>query len=211
MQPNLSKYASACVSDYAMMIETNNTSIMSHTNDDIRAAYLEAMQKETQKLQDDGVNLAGQAFSPLLILKGNLSDAEKNGAELLSGADGEALHAALDALGYPPEAWCTAATIQSSGAPLSGDLLRLTIISLQPNTLILCDEEAARVVREAYAEELQLLEDPAASTLEAGILVQVMGMRMLNLGGFADALLDQEQKRIMWARLKQVPPLGAPY
>lgn len=194
-----------------MMIGTNNTSIMTHTNDDIRAAYLEVMQKETRELQDDGVNLAGQAFSPLLILKGNLSDAEKNGAELLSGPDGEALRAALDALGYPPEAWCTAATMQSSGAPLSGDLLRLTVTSLQPNTLIICDEEAARIVREAYAEELQLLENPAASTLEAGELVHVMGIRMLNLGGFADALSNQEQKRIMWVRLKQIPPLGAPY
>lgn len=184
---------------------------MSNTNEDIRAAYLEMMQKETDKLQDDGVNLGGQAFSPLLILKGNLSDSEKNGAELLSGADGEALHAALAALGYPPEAWCTAATVLSSGAPLSGDLMRLTITSLQPNTILICDEEAASVLREAYAEELQLLEDPAASTLEAGILVRVMGMRMLNLGGFADALSDQKQKAIMWGRLKQIPPLSAPY
>lgn len=184
---------------------------MSNTSKDIRAAYLETMQQETRKLQNEGVTLAGQAFSPLLILKGNLSDAEKDGAELLSGSDGKALHAALAALGYPPEAWCTAATVQPSGAPISGSLLRLSIASLQPNTLLICDDAAARIVREAYAQELQLLENPAACILEAGELVQVMGVRMLNLGGFADALTNQEQKRIMWARLKQIPPLGTPY
>jgi hypothetical protein len=36
-------------------------------------------------------------------------------------------------------------------------------------------------------------------------------MRMLNLDGFEDALGDQRQKQLMWARLKQIPPLGEPY
>lgn len=184
---------------------------MANNKADIRAAYHAIMQKEANKLAKEGLNLEGQAFSPLLILKGKLSEAEKNGSELLGGADGKALRAALDALGYAPEDWCVAATINADGEPLEGDLFRLTLTSLQPNTLVICDEEAASVVRNAYAEELELLEDSKGAVLEAGTLVNVMGMRLMNLGGFADALGDETQKQIMWARLKKVGPLEAPY
>ena len=38
-----------------------------------------------------------------------------------------------------------------------------------------------------------------------------LGVRVLALGGFADALGDQRQKQLMWARLKQIPPLGEPF
>ena len=34
---------------------------------------------------------------------------------------------------------------------------------------------------------------------------------ILNLGGFAAALGNPRQKQVMWARLKQVPPLAEPY
>ena len=47
--------------------------------------------------------------------------------------------------------------------------------------------------------------------LEAGLVVDVLGMRVLNLGGFAAALGEEAQKQLMWARLKQLPPLGEPY
>ena len=47
--------------------------------------------------------------------------------------------------------------------------------------------------------------------LEPGYVVQLCGMRVLNLGGFADALADPRAKQQMWARLKRIPPLGEPY
>lgn len=184
---------------------------MTNNEADIRAAYQAIMQTEAKKLANKGVNLEGQAFSSLLILKGNLSDAERKGGELLGGADGKALRSALDALGYAPEDWCVAATINAKGEALAQDLFRLTVTSLQPNTLIICDEEAASTVRDAYAQELELLEDPKAAVLEAGTLVNIMGMRLMNLGGFASALDDPKQKQIMWLRLKQVGPLQVPY
>ena len=47
--------------------------------------------------------------------------------------------------------------------------------------------------------------------LTEGRVVQVLGMRVLNLGGFEEALSSPERKQLMWARLKQIAPLGEPY
>ena len=47
--------------------------------------------------------------------------------------------------------------------------------------------------------------------LEPGYVVQLCGMRVLNLGGFAAALSDPRAKQQMWARLKRAAPLSEPY
>ena len=47
--------------------------------------------------------------------------------------------------------------------------------------------------------------------LAPGAVARVRGMRVLNLGGFADALADPHEKQVMWARLKKIPPLGEPF
>ena len=47
--------------------------------------------------------------------------------------------------------------------------------------------------------------------LSPGAVAHVCGMRVLNLGGFAAALADAHEKQVMWARLKQIPPLGEPF
>ena len=44
-----------------------------------------------------------------------------------------------------------------------------------------------------------------------GNVVHLLGMRVLNLGGFAAALGDAHEKQVMWARLKKIPPLGEPF
>ena len=47
--------------------------------------------------------------------------------------------------------------------------------------------------------------------LADGEVAQVLGMRVMALGGFAASLSSQHEKQLMWARLKQIPPLGEPY
>ena len=47
--------------------------------------------------------------------------------------------------------------------------------------------------------------------LAPGCVVDLLGMRALNLGGFAAALADPRDKQVMWARLKKIPPLGEPF
>ena len=125
--------------------------------------------------------------------------------------DGDALRASLAALGYAPEDWCAAATCLRDGRSLAADTLVRAVVTLDPSTLIICDDAAAAAVRGTYADELSSLPDARQSALEAGWVVPLLGMRAMNLGGFAASLLDQRQKQLMWARLKQLPPLGEPY
>ena len=162
-----------------------------------RQAYVEKTRSEVASLVECGVRMGGNAFSPVLLAKGELTPEEAAGAKPFSGPDGAALKASLKALGYAPEDWETLVAVDAAGAPLAPDLMRLAVATLDPATLICCDETATQVVRDAYAE--------------AGMVAYVCGMRFLNLGGFAAALGDPRQKQVMWARLKQVPPLAEPY
>ena len=109
------------------------------------------------------------------------------------------------------EDWAGLATWDGQGDLLGADLLREAVCALDPATLIICDEEAANAVREAYAADLASLESFEEAMLAEGVVAQVAGMRVLNLGGFAAALADKAQKQVMWRRLKQLPPLGEPY
>lgn len=167
--------------------------------------YVNKMRAELRELEERGVKTSGNAASPVLFIKGEMGPAEREGGELLSGADGKALRAALMKLGYAPEDWA------ALGADVSSELLRQAVAVLDPSTLVMCDEAAARVVRDAFANELVELPDLQSAMLLPGWVVQVAGMRMLNLGGFEAALASSEQKQRVWAYLKQIPPLGEPY
>jgi len=174
-------------------------------------AYVQKARFELASLEDEGVVTAGNAFSPVLFVKGVPGAAERAGDALLAGADGKALRASLLALGYAPEEWAAMAAWRKDGGALSAELVRLAVATLDPATLVACDEAAADVVRDAYAQELFSLADLGEAMLTAGLVAQVAGMRMLNLGGFEDALADDHQKQVMWAYLKQIPPLREPY
>lgn len=175
------------------------------------ASYVNKARAELGDLASRGVVMAGNAFSSALLLKGEPLPDEREGGALLAGSDGKALRAALQALGYAPEDWVGLAAWDRTGERLSAELAREAICALDPDTLVVCDEEAAALVREAYADDLSCLERFDEAMLAEGIVVQMAGMRVLNLGGFAAALSDAHAKQVMWARLKQLPPLGEPY
>lgn len=179
--------------------------------EDRRAALLAKAQAELEGLESRGVVMAGNAFSSVLLVKGEPGEEERGGARLLSGEDGNALRAALRALGYAPEDWVALATWDASGGRLTPELFRETLCTLDPATVILCDEAAADLMRESYAEDLSVLDSFEEAMLTPGVSAQVLGLRTLNLGGFAAALSDKQQKAIMWQRLKKLPPLGEPY
>lgn len=175
-------------------------------------AYLDKARAEIGSLEQAGVVLAGNAFSAVLFAKGEPNDAEQADPELLlSGTDGKALRASLSALGYPPEAWAALLTRGRSGEPLKADLVRLAVATLDPDTLVACDETAADALREAYADDLCHLDAFDEAVLAPGVVARVRGMRVMNLGGFEAALADDHAKQVMWARLKRLPPLGEPY
>lgn len=172
-------------------------------------AYVQKMRDELAELDELGVRTAGNAFSPIVFVKGEPGPAEKAGGELLSGPDGKALRAALLRLGYAPEDWL--AMDVSKRVAAQPALVRRAICALDPSTLVVCDEVAAEAVRDALANNLCALTNLDDAMLVPGRVVHVLGMRVLNLGGFEAALADDHQKQIMWARLKQIPPLGEPY
>ena len=61
--------------------------------------YVAKARYELGSLAARGVTMVGNAFSSVLLLKGKQSEADRDGG-LLTGADGGALRAALQALGY---------------------------------------------------------------------------------------------------------------
>lgn len=177
-----------------------------------RRAYIEKTTFELTALARRGVVMGGDAFSPVLLAKGQLTEEELAGAAPFSGEDGMALRASLLALGYQPQDWETVLTCDATGKKaLGAALLREALCALDPATLICCDEASADAVRDAYADDLAVLDDFEQALLAPGEVAHVCGVRVLNLGGFAAALGDARQKQVMWARLKQLPPLGEPY
>ena len=164
-------------------------------------AYVRKARAELSALAEEGVRATGNAFSPLLFAKGRPNEVERAGKEPLSGADGKALRAAALALGYAPEHWAALALWGADGTALDGARARRAVAVLDPATLVACDDQAALVLEDALGCE----------PLVPGQVTEVLGMRVLALGGFEDALADQRAKQVMWARLKLVPPLGAPY
>lgn len=178
-----------------------------------RRAYVDKAVAEADALVARGVRMGGNAFSEVLLVKGELSEAEKGGEQPLSGADGTALKASLDRLGYAPEDWEWLLAENASGEPLDAALFREAVAALDPATVVCCDETAANLVRETYADELAELDRLEEAMLLPGEVTSVLGMRVLNLGGFAAALESGEsrEKQLMWARLKRIPPLGEPF
>jgi hypothetical protein len=174
-------------------------------------AYLSKARHDLTSLAERGVVMGGNAFSSYVFAKGELSPEEASGGALLGGADGRALRASLEHLGYAPEDWAALSTTSAAGGDLDPMLLREAVCALDPSTLVACDEAAAHVLRAAYADELSRLPDFPVAMLEPGYVAPILGMRVMNLGGFSAALADPCKKQLMWARLKQLPPLGEPY
>ena len=128
---------------------------------EIKEALVAAQKQQVQSLLARGVRMVGEATSPVLLIKGELNDAERAGGELLAGADGRALHAALGAVGYNPEDFCALACVlggasasgadgdaaainaEQAGAQLSCDLFREAVETVDPMTVILLDGVAA--------------------------------------------------------------------
>ena len=184
---------------------------------DRKNALAAAMEAELASLEERGVRMAGNAYSPVLLVKGDLNEDERSGGVLLAGADGRALRAALSAIGWAPEDFCALAAVagaEAAGAPagpLPAPLFRDALEALDPEAVILLDEAAAAAMREAYAADLALIDDFDTATLKPGLVAHVLGGRALTLGGFEEALVDSHKKQVVWASLKQLPPLGAPY
>ena len=195
---------------------------MAVTSAERKEALAAAAEQELTSLQGRGVRMAGNAFSPIVLVKGVLNAAELAGGDLLAGDDGTALRSALTAIGWAPEDFCALASVAGAGeggvalavAPggaLPPELFREALEALDPEAVVLLDDAAADAMRDAYADALAVIEDFDTAMLRPGLVAHVLGRRVLALDGFETALSDPREKQRMWAYLKQLPPLGAPY
>ena len=195
---------------------------MAVTSAERKEALAAAAEQELTSLQGRGVRMVGNAFSPIVLVKGELDAAELSGGALLAGEDGAALRSALSAIGWAPEDFCVLAAVAGAGEDgvvpsvspgdvLPPDLFREALEALDPEAVALLDDAAADAMRNAYADALAVIEDFDTAMLKPGLVARVLGRRVLALDGFEAALADPHEKQRMWAYLKQLPPLGAPY
>ena len=195
---------------------------MAITTQERKEALAAAAEQELDGLTKRGVRMIGNAFSPIVLVKGELNDAERAGGDLLSGADGTALRAALGAIGWQPQDLCVLSSVAGTGEegvtdgiplgePLPVPLFREALEALDPEAVILLDDSAADLMRETYADALSIIDDFDTAMLKPGLVASVLGRRVLALDGFEAALSQPAEKQRMWAFLKQMPPLGAPY
>lgn len=191
------------------------------SSSDRKEALAGAVEQELEALATRGVRMVGNAFSPIVLVKGELNADELAGGELLAGADGHALRAALGAIGYAPEDFCALAAVAgpaqpgdavaAAGEPLPPEVLHEALETLDPEAVLLLDDAAARAMRDAYADALVVIEDFDTAMLKPGLIAPVLGRRVLALDGFEAALNDPREKQRMWAYIKRLPPAGAPY
>ncbi|MFR3451878.1 MAG: hypothetical protein ACLTSX_10380 [Collinsella sp.] len=175
-------------------------------------------------LKRAGVRMAGNAFSPGRACQRRAQRCRAAGrSELLSGADGTALRAALGAIGWEPQDLCVLAAVAGSGdeavaggltagEPLPVDLFRRgargarsrgghPVWTMWPP--IFC---ARPMPTPSRSSETSI---PPCSSL--GSLRRFLAAVCSALDGFEAALSQPAEKQRMWAYLKQMPPLGAPY
>ncbi|WP_368133683.1 hypothetical protein [Collinsella bouchesdurhonensis] len=185
----------------------------------MKKAALEATRQELDALCARGVRMEGNAFSPIVLIKGDLNEEERAGGALLGGADGTALRASCTAIGYAPEDFCALAAVAGEGddpaltlgATLPTEVFREALEALDPEVVLLLDAAAADLMRETYADALVAIDDFDTAMLKPGLVAHVLGRRVLALDGFEAALGDKREKQRMWAYIKQIGPAGAPY
>lgn len=190
-----------------------------HASAQMKKAALEATRQELDALCARGVRMEGNAFSPIVLIKGDLNEEERAGGALLGGADGTALRASCTAIGYAPEDFCALASVAGkgvdpaleAGATLPTEVFREALEALDPEAVLLLDAAAADLMREAYADALVAIDDFDTAMLKPGLVAHVLGRRVLALDGFEAALSDKREKQRMWAYIKQIGPAGAPY
>ncbi len=171
--------------------------------DEVARIYLDRTREELESLQDEGFITAGNALCAVLLVKGRPGPSEQAGGELLSGADGDALKAALARLGWAGDDWGALATfLDRPGNPQADPAdMAVAVEVFDPECVVALDTPAAHALAHAWGLPVPL---------RAGAVEHVLGRRVLALGGFEAALASEQGKRDMWARLKQVAPLPEP-
>jgi len=151
----------------------------------------------------DAVAWSGALFAEVVAVKGLAGPAEASGGAALSGADGEAAHKALAALGWADDAvFCTLSRPEPGlSAERRTDRLRLQIEAVDPTLVLALDAEAAADVAEAFGIAQPAFGDEA----------RVLGRRIVAIDGLEASLGDPARKKRVWRQLQAAKAEGPVY
>ena len=151
----------------------------------------------------DVVAHSGALFAAVALVKGLPGPAEASGGAALSGADGEAAHKALAALGWAEDAIFAALSRPEPGLPAEqrADRLRMQLEAVDPALVIALDAEAAADLAEAFG-----VARPAF-----GAEQRVLGRRIVAVDGFEASLVDTARKKRVWTQLQAAKAEGPVY
>lgn len=151
----------------------------------------------------DAVSWRGALLAEIAFVKGLAGPAESAGGAACSGADGEALGKAAEALGYPPDSAFFTLSRPEPGlaAGRRAARLRLQLESVDARTIVALDAAAAEDLAAAF-------ETPP---LRFGAVATVLGRRLAAVDGFEASLSDEAAKRIAWRQLQAARAMGPVY
>jgi CheY-like chemotaxis protein len=151
----------------------------------------------------DRVMWRGALLAEVAVVKGLPGPAEATGGAALSGADGDAITKALEALGWGPErVFFTLSRPEPGMDPTrAADRLRLQLEAIDPLAIVALDAEAAADLVQAFGCE----------PLVPGVASRVLGRSLVALSGFEAALAEPKAKQRVWGELKAAKPEGPVY
>lgn len=166
-------------------------------------ARAELAAADAQSPGSDTVPWTGALIAQIAVVKGLAGPAEAAGGSALSGADGEALSKALEALGWPSDtAFFTLSRPEPTAPPEAiAARIRGQIEAVDPIVVVALDAEAAADVARALGLE----------GLAVGEMVMAAGRRVVAVDAFEAALSDESRKRKVWAQLRAARPDGPVY
>lgn len=151
----------------------------------------------------DRVAWRGSLLAGVMLVKGLPGPAEASGGAAMSGADGEALGKALEALG-----WCGTDAFFTLSRPdpdidavRRAERLRLQAETVDPQVVVALDTEAAVDLAHAFG----------LPGLKPGRVAVAGGRRLVAVDGFEASLGDERAKRRVWMQLKHAVPDGPVY
>lgn len=151
----------------------------------------------------DRVASRGSLFAGVMLVKGLPGPAEASGGAAMSGADGEALGKALEALGWSEtDAFFTLSRPHPDiDTVRRAERLRLQTEAIDPQVVVALDADAAADLAHAFG----------LPELKSGRVLVARGRRLLAVDGFEASLGDERGKRRVWSQLKHAVPDGPVY
>lgn len=142
----------------------------------------------------DVVAVRGALLADVVVVKGLAGPAEAAGGAAMSGADGDAAVAALEALGYGADTAFFTLSRPEPGIALDARArrLRMQVEAVDPAAVVAVDAEAAEDLAAAFGLEALLF----------GSAVRVAGRMLVAADGLEASLADARRKATVWRHLK---------